>query len=347
MLGITKEQLMQLPEVHYPGKVILVNSAAKAKSALKYLNKMKQVGFDTETRPSFQKNHRYKVSLVQISTLDGECFLFRLKEMGSLDGLFSFFENPSVQKIGLSIKDDFHSLQKLADFSPANFVELQTFVKDYQIADNSLQKIYGIIFNERISKNQRLTNWEAKELTPGQQAYAALDAWACQKIYNHLIAGSFNPEESPYDIDDETAQVLQRSVGIHPAVPCDSVHPAEGESNTEPTDNAEPKKKKKKKKKKKAEAQQATETEITDVPASVVEVAVPATPAIQTEVPADTVNEDASTAKPKKSRYKTHSEEIAELKERLSSLEGLIVELTRQVAALAPKPRKRQNKQKP
>ena len=166
---------MQLPEVQYPGKVILVNSAAKARSALRYLNSQKQVGFDTETRPSFQKNLRYKVSLVQISTLHGECFLFRLKEIGSLDGLFKFFENPEVQKIGLSLKDDFHSLQRLMDFTPAGFVELQTFVKPYRIADNSLQKIYGVIFNERISKNQRLTNWEAKELTPGQQAYAALD----------------------------------------------------------------------------------------------------------------------------------------------------------------------------
>ncbi|MDE6528987.1 MAG: 3'-5' exonuclease domain-containing protein 2, partial [Muribaculaceae bacterium] len=74
------------------------------------------------------------------------------------------------------------------------------FVKDYQIADNSLQKIYGVIFNQRISKNQRLTNWEAQELTENQQHYAAIDAWACQRIYNHLVAGNFNPDASPYEI---------------------------------------------------------------------------------------------------------------------------------------------------
>lgn len=214
MLGISKETVHALPEVHYPGKVILIDSAAKARDAVAYLLKQPQIGFDTETRPSFQKNHRYKVSLVQLS-VPGECFLFRLKQIGSLDGLMSIFENPAIQKIGLSLKDDFHSLAKLCEFTPAGFVELQTFVKEYEIADNSLQKIFALIFGQRISKNQRLTNWEAAELTPGQQSYAAIDAWACVEIYNHLMAGRFHPEECPYKIDDETAKMLQNSVGIH------------------------------------------------------------------------------------------------------------------------------------
>ena len=194
MLGISKETVHNLPEVHYPGRVVLIDSAAKARDAVAYLLKQPQIGFDTETRPSFQKNHRYKVSLVQLS-VPGECFLFRLKQIGSLDGLMSIFENPAIQKIGLSLKDDFHSLAKLCEFTPAGFVELQTFVKEYEIADNSLQKIFALIFGQRISKNQRLTT--------------------CVEIYNHLLAGKFHPEECPYKIDDDTAKMLQSSVGIH------------------------------------------------------------------------------------------------------------------------------------
>lgn len=310
---------MQLPEVQYPGKVILVNSAAKAKSALRYLNSQKQVGFDTETRPSFQKNLRYKVSLVQISTLHGECFLFRLKEIGSLDGLFKFFENPDVQKIGLSLKDDFHSLQRLMDFTPAGFVELQTFVKPFRIADNSLQKIYGVIFNERISKNQRLTNWEAKELTPGQQAYAALDAWACQKIYNHLVAGGFDPDSCPYMIDDETAQALQRSVGIHMHLLPDGTPDLTAPCG--PDINAPLESKKKKRKKKKKEEEPA---------------AAPAPVAAVPESPAQTAPAEEVTAPEpkKKSRYKTHSEEIAELKERMGVMEAMLAEISSRLAAL-------------
>ena len=205
MLSITKQQLAELPEVIYPGKVILVDSAAKCRSALSYLNRVDQVGFDTETRPSFQKFRHYNVSLAQISAGE-ECFLFRLKQIGAIDGLMRFLENPAVQKIGLSLKDDFHSLAKLGEFNPAGFVELQSFVKDWEIADNSLQKIYGIIFGQRISKNQRLTNWEAQELTEHQQHYAAIDAWACQRIYNHLVAGRFVPSDSPYIMVEEQTQ---------------------------------------------------------------------------------------------------------------------------------------------
>lgn len=197
MLSISKQQLLEFPEVEFPGKVILIDSAAKRRSALSYLNRVDQVGFDTETRPSFSKFHQYNVSLAQISCND-ECFLFRLKQIGSIDQFMKFLENENVQKIGLSLKDDFHQLNKLQEVNPAGFVELQSFVKNYEIADNSLQRIFGIIFNKRISKHQRLTNWEAKELSPSQQNYAAIDAWACQQIYNHLISGKFDPSKSPY-----------------------------------------------------------------------------------------------------------------------------------------------------
>ena len=98
MLSITKQQLSELPEVKYPGKVILIDSAAKSRSALAYLNRITQVGFDTETRPSFQKFRHYNVSLAQISA-EEECFLFRLKQIGSLDNFMRFLENPDIQKI--------------------------------------------------------------------------------------------------------------------------------------------------------------------------------------------------------------------------------------------------------
>lgn len=38
----------------------------------------------------------------------------------------------------------------------------------------------------RVSKAQRLSNWEAATLTPKQQLYAATDAWVCTQIYERL-----------------------------------------------------------------------------------------------------------------------------------------------------------------
>ena len=107
-------------------------------------------------------------------------------------------ESEEVVKVGLSLRDDFHVLHRISAFEPHNFVDLQNLVKSFHIADSSLQKIYGIIFNGRISKSQRLSNWEASQLSHGQMVYASIDAWACLRIYHHLMEGCFDPSESAY-----------------------------------------------------------------------------------------------------------------------------------------------------
>ena len=71
-------------------------------------------------------------------------------------------------------------------FHSTSCIELQDYVRQFGIQDKSLQKIYAILFKEKISKSQRLSNWEADVLSDGQKQYAATDAWACLNIYNLL-----------------------------------------------------------------------------------------------------------------------------------------------------------------
>lgn len=200
VLSINKEQLAALPTVDFQGRIILIDTAAKAHMALRALAKEKLVGFDTETRPSFRKGRPHKVALMQIAT-ERECFLFRLNKIGICAELKDFLENEAITKIGLSIHDDFNAISRSEEITPGGFIDLQSFVRQYRIADISLQKIYAIIFGERISKGQRLTNWEAETLTDLQMAYAALDAYSCLQIFNFLNSGAFNPSESIYKID--------------------------------------------------------------------------------------------------------------------------------------------------
>lgn len=183
--------------VTYPAAITLVDSVAEANAALMVLEKEEIVGFDTETRPSFRKGCTHQVALMQISTAD-RCFLFRLNKIGIGEPLKKFLANPSIVKIGLSVHDDFSVMRRTTDIDPKGFVDLQEYVKKFGITDISLQKIYGIVFGQRISKAQRLTNWEADVLTPAQQTYAALDAWACLHLYRHLRQGAFDAEHSPY-----------------------------------------------------------------------------------------------------------------------------------------------------
>lgn len=182
---IEKTELAQLQPAQFEGTIIVIQSEREAKKAVAALMKEKVLGFDTETRPSFAKGKSNAVCLVQLST-GKTCFLFRLKENNCLPLLKPIFEEEKILKIGLSLKDDFHAIHKQMEFGPAGFIDLQTYVKDFGIEDNSLSKIYAIIFNMRISKAQRLTNWEADFLTDKQKHYAALDAWAALRIYEEL-----------------------------------------------------------------------------------------------------------------------------------------------------------------
>ncbi|MDE7108374.1 MAG: 3'-5' exonuclease domain-containing protein 2 [Muribaculaceae bacterium] len=197
IVTIPKEKLAALPTTHFEGEIIVIDKAEQVEEAVNVLRQETIIGFDTETRPSFRKGHLNKVALVQLST-HTRCYLFRINLIGLVQPLIDILEDESILKIGLSTHDDFHNLNKLQIIQPAGFVELQNYVKEFRIADNSLAKIYAILFGLRVSKGQRLTNWEAETLTSAQQHYAALDAKACIQIFEFLKSGAFVPEDSPY-----------------------------------------------------------------------------------------------------------------------------------------------------
>lgn len=197
IVTIPKEHLAELPAEEFHGKIVLVDSLEDAEAAAHILAQETLIGFDTETKPSFKRGQSHQVALLQLSS-HSTSFLFRLNHIGLPDCVKAILEDPDITKVGLSIRDDFHNLHKIYSLNPAGFIDLQNYVKQYHIIDNSLARIYAILFNHRISKGQRLTNWEAEELSSHQQAYAALDALACIRIYDYLNQGKFNPEASPY-----------------------------------------------------------------------------------------------------------------------------------------------------
>lgn len=182
---ISKEELSSFDQEKFIGRIVVIQSKEEAQKATAYLSTFSAIGFDTETRPAFRRGVSHQIALMQLSTED-TCFLFRLNLIGFPDCLADLLINPAVKKIGLSLKDDFTAIRKRKAIAPANFLDLQSFVSDYGIEDMGLQRIYGILFGKRISKGQRLSNWESAVLSDAQKMYAALDAWACLRIFNEL-----------------------------------------------------------------------------------------------------------------------------------------------------------------
>ena len=206
---ITKADMAQLDRVVFPGRIFVIYTRPEARKAVDYLNRYSIVGVDTETRPSFRKGEVHKVALLQISTED-TCFLFRLNHIGMPDFLQEFLTN-DVLKIGLSLRDDFKMLHKRKNMhaEEGNWIELQDYVPRFGIEDRSLQKLYANLFGKKISKAQRLTNWEAETLTEAQMLYAATDAWACVKIYKRLAEME---ETGEYEVVRENQEPKENEV---------------------------------------------------------------------------------------------------------------------------------------
>lgn len=183
---ISKEEINELPVLSYIDRRIeVITTLPKLHEAIEVLKQEKWVGFDTETKPSFVKGVKNKVALVQLSTPQ-VCYLIRVNKLGIPPILSEFLAAPTPLKIGLSLHDDYRVLLRSCKFKPTGFVDLQKIIKKVGIEELGLQKMYAILFGKKISKAQRLTNWEAAYLNELQQEYAAIDAWACVDIYEKI-----------------------------------------------------------------------------------------------------------------------------------------------------------------
>ena len=182
---IDKRLVDAMPQESFQGRIVTVSSVRECSKATAYLSHFEFLGLDTETRPNFTAHEGHKVALLQLST-DDTCFLFRLNRIGIPDSLAALLASPRQAKIGLSLHDDIRALNQRRPVRMPRIVELQQMVKEVGILDMSLQKIYANLFGKRISKSKRLTNWEAPTLDEGQKRYAAIDAWACLRIYHQL-----------------------------------------------------------------------------------------------------------------------------------------------------------------
>ena len=183
---ISNEQPALLPAIEFRGEIRIVENERDIAAACKYLAEQPVIGFDTETRPSFRPGVTFRVSLLQLSSPE-VCYLFRLNRIPLDKAILQLFENKRLLKVGADVAGDLRSLRQIRHFRDAGFIDLQAIAPEWGIAEKSLRKLSAIVLGQRVSKAQRLSNWEAATLTDKQQLYAATDAWVCTRIYDRLL----------------------------------------------------------------------------------------------------------------------------------------------------------------
>ncbi len=193
---ISNEDVAQLEPVRFDGEIVVVETVRDLLRACEVLSAQKIIGFDTETRPSFTSGMVNKVALLQLST-DDVCFLIRLNKVPLDKALIAILQNENIAKVGAAVQNDIAALNALRHFKARGFIDLQNEVGRFGIEDRSLRKLSGIIIGKKVSKAQRLSNWEAQTLTPQQQQYAATDAWVCIELLRRLQAAEKGKAKRP------------------------------------------------------------------------------------------------------------------------------------------------------
>ncbi len=183
--NITKEEINTFPLKSFDGEIVLIDQVDQVLDAVNDIRQFTHIGIDNEAKPAFKKGEINEVALIQIAIPD-KVYLFRTNKVGLPQDLVDVFEDESIVKIGLALKDDLKDMRRRSFFIAKSFLDLQKFVKAFHIEANGLRKLVAIILGFRISKSAQVSNWEADELDVSQIKYAATDAWVCLEIYNAL-----------------------------------------------------------------------------------------------------------------------------------------------------------------
>jgi len=188
---ITKDEVNALPLGQFEGEMFLIDKLEDVEEVAEFLVQQRVIGFDTETKPAFQKGVINQVSLLQLST-STQAFLFRLNEIGFPDSIRNILEKESIVKVGAAVHDDIKGLAKLTDSFYANsFFDLNDELKRVGFINIGVRNLCAMVLGIRISKSEQVSNWEAEKLTIKQQRYAATDAWGCLEIFKKLKAEGF------------------------------------------------------------------------------------------------------------------------------------------------------------
>ncbi len=183
--SITKEALNKLDLIRFEGEIVLIDNEQDIDAAIMECESFDTIGFDTETKPAFKKGVFHSVALLQLST-PNKAFLIRLNKTGLHEAIIRLFENKSIKKLGIGLRDDVIELNKLKQFDAQNFIDLNELGEEKGMESIGARKLSGIFLGGRISKSQQVSNWENKELTLPQKSYAATDAWICLGIYERM-----------------------------------------------------------------------------------------------------------------------------------------------------------------
>ncbi|MCU8083178.1 3'-5' exonuclease [Shewanella sp. SM23] len=148
------------------------------------------LGFDTETRASFERGVQHPLSLIQIATAN-TCYLFQHAILGEqFIQLKALLEDETILKVGVGLRSDAHALRRQWGINVASTLDLNWALAQLGAEkEMGTRQLVAALLGVRIDKPKKVTlsNWQHVPLSSAQIHYAAADALAALKCFNALI----------------------------------------------------------------------------------------------------------------------------------------------------------------
>lgn len=170
-------------------EIFVVSSARQAGLALEELMGAREVGFDTESKPTFHKGEQSEgPHVLQFSTLT-KAFIFQSHCVESHPAILELLKSTELTKIGFGLGGDLHQIANRYGVRPASVVDLDRSFKTLGFRNAvGAKSAVAMLFNRKLTKSKSVTtsNWAARNLTERQLLYAANDAYAAIRIFHAL-----------------------------------------------------------------------------------------------------------------------------------------------------------------
>jgi ribonuclease D len=189
-----KDQIALLPEFGRLGldRITLVNTYEQAQQAAATLIAASAWGFDTESKPTFQKDEVSEgPHIVQLST-DERAWVFQLHDAPCRAVVAELLAHKGIVKAGFGLGDDRKRIISKLGVEPNDVLELNTVFRERGYRkDMGVKGAVAVLFQQRFIKSKKAatSNWANLRLSEAQLVYAANDAYAAIRVFDALGLG--------------------------------------------------------------------------------------------------------------------------------------------------------------
>lgn len=182
-------------------KILVIQTLAQCKTIEYELTQATVFGFDTESKPTFNKGEvQTGPHLIQLATLD-KAYLFQVSP-DIIQFLKPIFENPEQIKVGFGLKNDSHLFRKKG-IELNSIIELSKSFASFGLTNTvGVKNAMALLFQVNFPKSKSIStsNWARKILTEPQIEYASADAYAAVLIFEELLRLGLMQQQIPKTI---------------------------------------------------------------------------------------------------------------------------------------------------